>query len=307
MAKKATSKRKSPVRKKVTPKKVNSNPDEVRLNKWISSTGLMSRRKADEAIDEGKIKINGRVVYELGVKINPKLDVVKYQDKALRPPKDKTYIMFNKPKKVLTTMADPTGRTTIGDFFPANEHLRLFPIGRLDWETEGLLLLTNDGEFSQEVIHPKSKIPKTYLVKLDGKLNQYQTRKLLSGVTIIGGRVKALHIERVKKLTSKVENKEYEWVRISISEGKNRQIRKMFAKVGLDVKKLRRVAIGSLKLGTLATGKYKELQAKDLLQVFEHVQFKPMKELKKSDSSKKASTTVNKNARTKVPRRSTKK
>ncbi len=270
---------------------VNKNPNEIRLNKWIASTGLMSRRKADEIIDQGLIKINGRVVYELGVKINPKEDVVKYENKVLKPPHDKTYVMFNKPKKVLTSLSDPAGRPTVGDFFPS-EKLRLFPVGRLDWETEGLLLLTNDGEFSQEVLHPKSHIPKTYLVKLSDKLSAKNMSKLLNGVTIIGGRVKALHVERVKKLSSKVDNPKYEWVRISIAEGKNRQVRRMFEKIGLDVKKLRRVGIGSLKLGALATGEARELKASDLLKIFEQVKFAKRKDItpRSSNTTKKKST-----------------
>jgi 23S rRNA pseudouridine2605 synthase len=142
--------------------------------------------------------------------------------------------------------------------------VRVFPVGRLDWDTEGLLLLTNDGDFAQKVQHPREEIPKTYLAKLDGKPTDAQLQKLLSGVTIPGGRVKALYCERAKV----GDSSKYDWVKIIIGEGKNRQIKYMFQKIGFDVKKLKRVAIGQLTLGHLEKGEYAFLDQGGINQIF---------------------------------------
>jgi 23S rRNA pseudouridine2605 synthase len=158
--------------------------------------------------------------------------------------------------------------------------VRVFPVGRLDWETEGLLLLTNDGDFAQKVMHPREDIPKTYLAKLDGQPTDVHLQKLLRGVTIPGGRVKALHVERVKI----GESKQYDWVKIIITEGKNRQIRYMFQKIGYDVKKLRRVAIGQLTLGNLQKGEYGFLDAGGIARIFR----KRRAEIEKAKEEKKS-------------------
>jgi 23S rRNA pseudouridine2605 synthase len=156
---------------------------------------------------------------------------------------------------------------------------RLFPGGRLDWDSEGLLLLTNDGDFSNEVMHPRKGIAKTYLVKVDGQPTAAHLQKLLDGVTIIGGKVKALRVERQNKGSSK-----YDWIKISISEGKNRQVRRMFEKIGFDVTKLKRISIGQLKLGTLKKGEYRQLTALEMEKIF-----KPSKTLSSTSSSRSTS------------------
>ncbi len=156
--------------------------------------------------------------------------------------------MFYKPKGILTTMEDPLGRPTIKEFIediPA----RVFPVGRLDWDSEGLLLLTNDGDYANRVTHPKEEVTKTYLVKLDGQPREDQIAKLLKGVSIVGGKVSARSVEKVKR-----GRDQYAWLKIVITEGKNRQIRQMFEKIGFDVLKLQRVAIGRLRLGNLQRG-----------------------------------------------------
>ncbi len=183
--------------------------------------------------------------------------------KIVTPPTLKVYVVFYKPENVLTTMSDPEGRPTVADFLEKMP-VRVFPVGRLDWDTEGLLLLTNDGDFSQKVMHPREEIPKTYLVKLDGQPTENQLGKLLTGVTIPGGRVKAWHVERAKV----GDSKQYDWVKIVIGEGKNRQVRHMFAKIGFDVRKLKRVAIGQLTLGRLQKGQYAFLDASGIARVF---------------------------------------
>jgi 23S rRNA pseudouridine2605 synthase len=174
------------------------------------------------------------------------------------------YLMFHKPKNVLTTMDDPEGRPTIADYFKRLP-VRIFPVGRLDWDSEGMILLTNDGEFSQAVNHPKNSIPKTYLVKVNGHISGEQLNRLKAGVSIIGGRVSAIEAVRIKKGDSDL----YDWVKIVIDEGKNRQIRLMMEKVGFDVIKLQRVAIGKLKLGSLERGEYVMLEADSIKKIFE--------------------------------------
>jgi len=235
----------------------------VRLNKYLANCGVASRRKADELIDLGSVKVNGKVVYELGVKINPLSDVVTVKGKRVWEENKKLYLMFHKPKNILTSMKDPEGRPTVSDYFKKLP-VRVFPVGRLDWETEGLLLLTNDGDFAQKVNHPRHEIPKSYLVKVSGKPTNEQLQRLLNGVNIVGGKVRALEARRMFARGKS----QYDWVRIVITEGKNRQVRKMFEKIGFDVKKLQRIAIGQLRLGNLKRGEHVTLEPQDLRKIF---------------------------------------
>ena len=235
----------------------------TRLNKYLADCGLASRRKADQMIEEGEVQVNGKTVYELGIRIEPGVDRVTVRGKPVKPVTQKIYVIFNKPENVLTTMEDPEGRPTVADFMEKLP-VRVFPVGRLDWDTEGLLLLTNDGEFAQKVMHPREEIPKTYMAKLDGHPTQAQLDKLLRGVTIPGGRVKALHVERAKF----GDSSKYDWIKIVIGEGKNRQVKHMFTKIGFDVKKLKRVAIGQLTLGPLQRGEYAFLDAAGIARIF---------------------------------------
>jgi len=236
----------------------------IRLNKFIADHGIASRRKADALIDEGKVTINGRKVFELGIKVNPKEDSVKVNGKLLRNLPRGEYYVFNKPKKVITSTSDPEGRPTVVDYFRKVKKKRLYPVGRLDWDTEGLLLMTNDGDFADMVASPKSKVPKTYQAKVDGVPSPEKLLKLTKGISIIGGKVSALRI----KLIRKAQNGKSSWVEITIHEGKNRQIRKMFEKIGFDVVKLKRVSIGQLKLAGLKTGEYRKMKAEDFDRLF---------------------------------------
>lgn len=238
-------------------------PTSIRLNKYLANCGIASRRKADEIIESGEVQVNGKTVFELGVRVTPGVDRITYKRKPVQLATQKIYVIFYKPENVLTTLSDPEGRPTVADFIKRLP-VRVFPVGRLDWDTEGLLLLTNDGDFAQKVMHPREEIPKTYLAKLNGQPSEQQLRKLLNGVTIPGGRVKALFVERAKL----GDSSQYDWVKIVISEGKNRQVRHMFAKIGFDVKKLKRVAIGQLTLGKLQKGEYAFLDASTLRRVF---------------------------------------
>lgn len=232
-----------------------SEKNTVRLNKLLAERGLASRRGADKLIADGMVMVNGKKVYELGIKVNPHKDKITVDGKPLRSKAENLYVMFNKPKNVITSMSDPLERPTVADYM-ADLPVRVFPIGRLDWESEGLLLLTNDGDFAQKVMHPKTEVTKTYHVKLDGQPLPYQIKKLLTGVTIPGGRVKAKHVEKLKQVKSKTQkvSDQHDWYKIIITEGKNHQVREMFKKIGYDVIKLHRVAIGKLRIGQLGRG-----------------------------------------------------
>lgn len=236
----------------------------LRLNKFLAECGVASRRGADELIEEGLVQVNGKTTYELGVKVDPSIDRVTLRGKPVKPHTQKIYVVFYKPESVVTSMDDPLGRPTVADFVK-DLPVRVFPVGRLDWDSEGLLLLTNDGEFSQKVMHPKEEIPKTYLVKLDGKPTDAQLQKLLKGVTIPGGKVAAKFVERAKVGNST----SYDWIKIVITEGKNRQVRYMFQKIGYDVKKLKRTAIGQLTLGPLKKGQHAFLDEGGIRRVFQ--------------------------------------
>lgn len=228
----------------------NNSENKLRLNKLIADSGLASRRHADRMIEEGQVTVNGKRVYELGIKVDPAHDHIMVNGKPLKKPMEHIYVLFNKPKGVLTTMEDPLDRPTIAEYLEKVPG-RVFPVGRLDWDSEGLLLLTNDGEFANRVTHPKSEVTKTYLVKVDGQPSKEDLQKLLRGVSIVGGRVAAKHIEKVKRPEG---SDQYDWYKIVITEGKNRQIRQMFEKIGFDVMKLQRVAIGRLRIGNVERG-----------------------------------------------------
>lgn len=236
----------------------------VRLNKFLAQNGIASRRSADHLIENGDVQVNGKRVFELGIKIDPSKDKVVVQGKPLKIVQDKVYLMLNKPKEVLTTMSDPNGRPCIGDIFQDFPY-RVFPIGRLDYDSEGLILLSNDGDFAQKITHPSQEVTKTYIVKLNGKPEPRHIQKLRDGVSIIGGRVSARHIEKIRM---KDGSDQYDWYKIIITEGKNRQIRQMFAKIGFDVLKLQRVAIGRLKIGSLDRGQIRDLNELDMKKVF---------------------------------------
>jgi 23S rRNA pseudouridine2605 synthase len=243
-------------------KKTSSPSAEIRLNRYIAQCGIASRRHADELIEGGKVQVNGRRVFELGVRINPETDKVTVEGRPLHSEEKKIYVLFNKPKFVLSSMSDPTERPTVGDFFKKFP-VRVFPVGRLDWDSEGMLLLTNDGEFSNRVAHPTNEVPKTYLVKVDGKPNNHQLEKLKMGVSTAVGKVRALDVKRIRRGADK-----YNWLLITIDEGRNRQIRRMFEKIGYDVLKLQRVSIGSLSIGKLKRGEFRVITPKEALRVF---------------------------------------
>ncbi len=243
---------------------------DVRLNKLLAERGVASRRGSDKMIEEGQVTVNGKKVFELGIKVNPNVDKISVGGKPLRSKNQNLYIMFNKPKNVITSMNDPLERVTVADYMH-DVPGRVYPIGRLDWDSEGLILLTNDGDFAQKVMHPKEEVTKTYHVKLNGQPQIYQIKKLLTGVPIPGaGKVKAKLVEKLKavKEKNKKTSDKNDWYKIIITEGKNHQVREMFKKIGFDVIKLQRVAIGKLRIGSLERGSFVYLNDAAIERVF---------------------------------------
>jgi 23S rRNA pseudouridine2605 synthase len=230
--------------------------NEMRLNKYIAQSGIASRRKADELTLKGKVKINGAVMTEPGYDV-AETDVVEVNGRVLKPVAKKIYVMLNKPKGYITSTDDERNRPTVMALVSDIEE-RLFPVGRLDYNTSGLLLMTNDGELAYRLSHPKHQIYKTYRARVSGQLSDERVAKLRNGVDI-GGFVTSKAIVNVIKQAER-----YAIVEIKIHEGKNRQVRKMFSAVGNKVLDLERVAVGELCLGHLKEGHYRKLTQKEI-------------------------------------------
>jgi 23S rRNA pseudouridine2605 synthase len=223
----------------------------MRLNKYIAASGIASRRKADELTKTGKVKINGKTFSEPGYVVMPG-DLVEVNGCAIAPVKRLVYIMLNKPRGYITSVSDDKDRPTVMDLI-SDLDTRLFPIGRLDYNSSGLLLLTNDGEFSYQMTHPKHLVEKTYKVKVTGKLSEDRIEKLRNGINIDGFVTSPAKVRILRQMERS------SLVEIKIHEGKNRQVRKMFAAVGNRVIDLERTAIGGLSLGPLKVGHYRKL------------------------------------------------
>lgn len=228
----------------------------MRLNKYISQAGLVSRRKADELVEAGKVKINGKLHKELGYLVKD-TDVVTVLGEVIKPNIKKVYYILNKPKGYITTAKDEQDRPTVMELVMDIEE-RIFPVGRLDNNTSGLLLMTNDGDFAYKMMHPKHEVYKTYVARINGHITKANADKIRTGVDIGG------HITSPAELNILKEADRSTIVEIKITEGKNRQVRKMFASVGNKVIDLERVAIGDLRLGHIKAGHYRKLNQKDL-------------------------------------------
>lgn len=228
----------------------------MRLNKYIAQAGIASRRKADELTVQGNVKINGVVMKEPGYDVKEG-DVVEVNGHVMKPSSKLIYIMLNKPKGYITTASDEKGRPTVMDLLTDIPE-RLFAIGRLDYNTSGMLLLTNDGDLAYRLTHPKHQIYKTYRVRVSGVLSETKAVRLRSGVDI-GGFVTSKAKVKILKGAERSTI-----VEIQIYEGKNRQVRKMFAAVGNKVIDLERIAIGELRLGRLMEGHYRKLSREEI-------------------------------------------
>jgi 23S rRNA pseudouridine2605 synthase len=228
-----------------------------RLQKIISAAGITSRRAAEDLILEGRVRVNGKVVSELGSKADPGKDHIKVDGKLINPRQPQTYIMLNKPPGYVTTMSDPEKRPTVQDLLKG-VRIRVYPVGRLDFNTEGMLLLTNDGDFAHLVTHPSHELPKTYLVKVKGQLDDATLEKLAKGVYLDDGKTAPAKIRKVRKEEAN------SWIEIAIHEGRKRQVRRMMDRVGHSVIRLKRVKIGPLSLGDLPVGAYRHLIAEEV-------------------------------------------
>ncbi len=237
-----------------------SNQDiSVRLQKVIADCGVTSRRKAEGLILDGRVEVNGRVVTELGTKVNPHSDTIQVDGNTLElMAVDKVYIVMNKPRAYMTTLSDPEGRPTVMDLIFGVKQ-RIFPVGRLDYLSEGLLILTNDGDLANMIMHPKYEVEKVYEVKVFGHVNEGIIAKIKRGVMTEDGLLKPKSVRVIEQLPNKT------WLEFRLNEGKNREIRKICEAVELTVDKLRRVAIEGLNIQSLSPGRYVFTTRKELL------------------------------------------
>ena len=219
----------------------------IRIQKMIAKAGIASRRAAEELISSGKVTLDGRRVM-LGQRMQVGNDLLRVDGiPVLWKECERIVYAFYKPKKCVTTLNDPQGRSTVKEFFPRSKHT-LFPVGRLDYDSEGLLLITNDGDFAEQVIHPKFKLWKTYFVKLKGKIADSDLTKLRKGPRLQGRRHLPIRVKIIHWINDK------SWLEVSLQEGKNQQIKKMFQSVGYRVLKIKRYSIGSVTLDGLQPG-----------------------------------------------------
>jgi 23S rRNA pseudouridine2605 synthase len=232
---------------------------EQRLQKIIAEMGIASRRKAEELIVEGRVTVNGQVAV-IGMKADPLRDHIKVDGKLLTQPEKKVYYIFNKPRGVVTSMSDPQGRPTVNDFLRGIKQ-RVYPVGRLDYDSEGMLILTNDGEFAYAILHPSKKIPKTYLVKVKGVLENEDIEKLSKGMKLDGVMTAPAKVRRLRK----TENNS--WIEMTIYEGRKRQIRKMLERVGHPVIRLLRVRINGLEMGELSPGACRRITQEEMKKI----------------------------------------
>jgi 23S rRNA pseudouridine2605 synthase len=229
----------------------------VRLQKLLAQSGVASRRRCEELMLAGLVEVDGEVVTRLGTKVDPRTAVIRVEGRRLPPASDHVYLVLNKPRGVVSTMTDPQGRRTLGDLV-ADRPERLFHVGRLDTDTDGLLLLSNDGDFAQRVAHPSYELAKTYVAEVDGVLDRATIRRLRQGVELDDGPVE-VHEARVVSATA-----DRSIVELTIHEGRNRIVRRLLDAVGHPVRRLTRTAIGPVTLRGLTSGRLRELTAEEL-------------------------------------------
>ena len=238
----------------------------MRLNKFLAYAGLGARRKVEEIIKQGRVTVNGEVVESPAYDVDPKKDVVKVDGERVRLPKKFVYIMFNKPQGVLTAMERAPGdkRPIVADFF-RKYPVRLFPVGRLDYNTEGLLIMTNDGELADRLAHPRYHVPKTYIAKVKGRVTPAEIERMKKGALLVDDKGERFFIKPLDvKLLKPTKTGRNTYVQITIDSGKNRVVRRFFDRFDHGVLKLKRIAIGPLKLGDLPKGAYRELTPEEV-------------------------------------------
>jgi 23S rRNA pseudouridine2605 synthase len=232
-------------------------PQGIRLQKVLASAGVASRRACEVLISEGRVEVNGELVTEQGRRVDPDTDVIRVDGSRIPPPRRHRYLVLNKPRGVVSTMDDPEGRRTLADLVPDRQG-RLFHVGRLDTDTEGLLLLTNDGDFAHRLAHPSFEVPKTYLAEVSGVVGRDVLVKLRSGITLEDGPVRPVAV----KLVSTAGDRSL--VKITLHEGRNHVVRRTMEAVGHPVRRLSRTGIGPVRLGTLKSGEFRELTGAEL-------------------------------------------
>lgn len=229
---------------------------EIRLQKYLAEVGVASRRTAEKYIEDGRVRVNGHIINNQGVKINPEKDKVEFDGKVVELDKRYKYYMLHKPVRYVTTASDEKGRATVLDLLPVKE--RVYPIGRLDYMSSGLLLLTNDGDLTYRLTHPKHLVDKKYVAIVEPKVNVVSIERLKQGVDL---GIYKTSPSQIKLLKETATSQTYE---VTIHEGKNRQIRRMFEHIGTRVKRLKRISIGDLELGNLESGKFRTLTEKEI-------------------------------------------
>ena len=227
-----------------------------RLQKVLAEIGLASRRQSEEMIRQGRVTVNGRAA-RIGEKVDPSRDHIKVDGRRVALPSEKLYLLLHKPKNTVTTLEDPEGRPTVLSLVK-EKRARLFPVGRLDYDAEGFLLLTNDGDLAHRLSHPSFRIPRTYRVKVKGKPSPEEIRKLSRGISLEDGPTAPCRITFLR------ETRENAWMEMTLREGRNRQVKRMWEKMGYPVLKLKRVSFAGLALGNLQPGEYRALGPKEL-------------------------------------------
>lgn len=237
---------------------------EERIQKILSQAGVASRRQAERMVQEGRVAVNGAVITELGSKADLERDHIKVDGRLIHAPRHQVYIALNKPINTVTTVSDPEGRPTVMDLLRGVKE-RVYPVGRLDYHSDGLLLLTNDGELANAIMSAHTHLPKTYVVKVNGELTPEQERQFREGVPLSGRRT----LEAGLRLIRKAANP---WYEVRLTEGRNNQIRLMFKHFGRLVEKLRRVRVGPLELGPLKPGQFRHLSVEEVRKLQRTVQ-----------------------------------
>ena len=241
---------------------------ETRLQKVLADAGVASRRKAEELILEGRVVVDGKVIRTLGVKVDPEKSQVMVDGEAINKVKTKIYLALNKPRGILSTLSDPEDRPHLGDLL-RDRNERLFHVGRLDRESEGLLLLTNDGELAHRATHPSFSLPKNYLLEVKGSVSKEVAEALRQGVELDDG------VAKVDKLTVLAGQPGRTLLDVVIHDGRNQILRRMAAATGLTVERLIRIGMGPIKLGELTPGKWREIKGAELLSLQKALSIKP--------------------------------
>jgi 23S rRNA pseudouridine2605 synthase len=235
---------------------------EVRLQKALADAGVASRRACEDLITSGRVSVNGVQITTLGSKVNPENDELAVDGETVSANKSKTYLLFNKPAGVLSTMSDPEGRPCLGDFF-SDRNERLFHVGRLDKESEGLIVLTNDGEIAHRATHPSYGLVKKYLVEIEGHLSAAAAQELRSGIRLEDGLARALEVTVLREPTPKNA-----WIEISIHEGRYHIVRRMFEELELPVLRLIRTEFGPLNVGETKVGRWRHMNQGEIENLF---------------------------------------